>query len=65
MRDTTIYAQAVRRIEGLVNEFNDHDWTTDFANDQAILTEALNVIGKIEGTLYELTEILDHNEGYQ
>ena len=62
MRDTTIYAQAVRRIEGLVNEFNDHDWTTDFANDQALLSEAIKAIEGIDGTLYELTEMLDHNQ---
>ena len=64
MRATTIYAQAVRRIEGLVNEFNDLDGI-DFEDDSALLSEAMKVIDGIEGTLYELTEILDHNEGYQ
>jgi len=64
MRVSTIYAQAVRRIEGLVNEFNDLDGI-DFEDDSALLSEAMKVIDGIEGTLYELTEILDHSEGYQ
>ena len=64
MRDTTIYAQAVRRIEGLVNEFNDLDVGED-EDDSLLLSEAIKVINTIEGTLYELTEMLDHNGGYQ
>ena len=64
MRVSTIYAQAVRRIEGLVNQFNDLD-DIDFEDDSALLSEAMKVIDGIEGTLYELTEILDHSEGYQ
>jgi hypothetical protein len=64
MRVSTIYAQAVRRIEGLVNQFNDLDGI-DFEDDSALLSEAMKVIDGIEGTLYELTEILDHSEGYQ
>ena len=63
MRDSTIYAQAVRRIEHKVNEFNDLAVTRD--DDSLLLAEALKVIDHIQGTLYELTEILDHNEGYQ
>lgn len=64
MRDTTIYAQAVRRIESLVNKFNDLDGI-DFEDDSALLSEAMKVIDGIDGTLYELTEMLDHNRGYQ
>lgn len=64
MRVSTIYAQAVRRIEGLVNQFNDLDGI-DFEDDSALLSEAMKVIDGIEGTLYELTEILDHSQGYQ
>lgn len=64
MRDTTIYAQAVRRIEGLINQFNDLDVGQD-EDDSLLLSEAVKVINTIEGTLYELTEILDHNQGYQ
>ena len=64
MRDSTIYAQAVRRIEHKVNEFNDLD-VVDFEDDSLLLAEAIKVIDHIQGTLYELTEILDHNGGYQ
>ena len=64
MRVSTIYAQAVRRIEGLVNQFNDLDGI-DFEDDSALLSEAMKVIDHIQGTLYELTEMLDHNGGYQ
>ena len=64
MRDTTVYAQAVRRIEGLINQFNDLDVGQD-EGDILLLSEAVKTIDTIEGTLYELTEILDHNQGYQ
>ena len=64
MKDTTIYAQAVRRIEGFINRFNDLE-VIDFEDDSALLLEAMKAIDGIDGTLYELTEILDHNEGYQ
>ncbi len=64
MRDTTIYAQAVRRIEGLINQFNDLDVGQD-EGDILLLSEAVKTIDTIEGTLYELTEILDNNQGYQ
>jgi hypothetical protein len=64
MKDTTIYAQAVRRIEGFINRFNDLE-VIDFEDDSALLSEAMKAIDGIDGTLYELTEILDHNEGYQ
>jgi len=30
-----------------------------------LLAEAIKVIDHIQGTLYELTEMLDHNGGYQ
>ena len=63
MRDTTIYAQAVRRIEHKVDEFNDLACVRD--DDSLLLAEAMKVIDHIQGTLYELTEMLDHNEGYQ
>ena len=64
MRDTTVYAQAVRRIEGLINQFNDLDVGQD-EGDILLLSEAVKTIDTIEGTLYELTEILDNNQGYQ
>ena len=64
MKDSTIYAQAVRRIEGFITRFNDLD-VIDFEDDGALLSEAMKAIDGIDGTLYELTEMLDHNEGYQ
>ncbi len=64
MKDSTIYAQAVRRIEGFITRFNDLD-VIDFEDDSALLSEAMKAIDGIDGTLYELTEMLDHNEGYQ
>lgn len=64
MKDTTIYAQAVRRIEGFVNRFNDLEGI-DFEDDSALLSEAIKALDGIDGTLYELTEMLDHNRGYQ
>ena len=64
MKDTTIYAQAVRRIEGFVNRFYDLEGI-DFEDDSALLSEAIKALDGIDGTLYELTEMLDHNGGYQ
>ena len=64
MKDTTIYAQAVSRIEGFVTRFNDLEGI-DFEDDSALLSEAMKALDGIDGTLYELTEILDHNRIYQ
>ena len=43
MRDSTIYAQDVRRIEHKVEEFNDLD-VVDFEDDSLLLAEAIKVI---------------------
>jgi len=49
-----IYAQAIRRIEYTIEEFRDK-YDDDFDE-----TRTHKAIDSIEGTLYELTEILSH-----
>ena len=52
-----IYAQAIRRIEHSVEEFREKYDENPDANPHF-------AIDSIEGTLYELTEILSHRSEY-
>lgn len=49
-----IYVQAIRRIEEAVDDYRVH------YNEPSNVMQARRSLNSIEGTLYELTEILSH-----
>lgn len=55
MNDTLeIYVQAIRRIEEAVDDYRAH------SNEPSNVMQARRSLNSIEGTLYELTEMLSH-----
>ena len=49
-----IYVQAIRRIEEAIDDYRVH------YNEPSNVMQARRSLNSIEGTLYELTEILSH-----
>lgn len=55
MKDTLeLYVEAIRRIEEAVDDYRVH------CNEPSNVIQARRSLNSIEGTLYELTEILSH-----